>query len=131
MWLENAPFLPSSEIYCYFFLCLLLKANAIPSLFPGYGTCWIGLVMLWGYYTKYCLQCHMVFSITMVTFLMSILRNKFTSCPTCKQLGIFCTLRIIEMKLLLWKIEICMENHLVSATSLNVGNILHNIVSPT
>ena len=30
-------------------------------------------------YTKYCIECLMVFYVTVVTFLMTILLNKFTS----------------------------------------------------
>ena len=82
---------------------------------------WVSNVM--GYYTIYCIKCHMVFSVTMVTFLMSFLKYEFTSCPTCKQLGILCTLRIVKMELLSWMIEICMENHLVSDGTCNFVNL--------
>ena len=78
-------------------------------------------------YTKYVLQCHVVFYVTMITFHMTLLMNKWTNIvmddgwvhPLAKPYPL---LSSTCDEILSW-IEIWMKNHLVSDRNCNTVNL--------
>ena len=67
-----------------------IKLKQVPNLFPPYinlspSTNYLIFVvsshcqLVWPNYTKYCIRCHMALYATLVTFLMTLLIDEFTS----------------------------------------------------
>jgi hypothetical protein len=84
------------------------------------------------FYTKYCIQCQMAFCVIVVTFLMTLLTNKFTNIVTLTYFLVHLLLgysasKLFNIEILSWMIKIWMKRHLVSHSFCNnVKSIMPN-----
>ena len=107
-----------------FLICAKKKKKELFVYFPNLRCLCRGCFCL-NYYTKYDVQCHMVFYVIMVTFLITLVLNKWTNIiiddgwvhPLAKTLPSL-------VNNLSWMIETWMKHHLVSDN--NCNHVSHN-----